>query len=372
MKIIQLPQFSASFKGSFIRSLEKLQEHSRGDYEFVYCFPRAVKEREWMIDFQKKHKVYFTSDAVKSSTKEILNILKVENPDILHTHFEGYDVPCVKAVKRYTAATGKNIKIIWHKRNQFSYHPHLLKKAYQAYFFRHHYGFWGKDVNLIYVNETVGYFVKKHRYPFPFKGVEEVIQNGIEVNRFDGHAHFPFDSKEVFTFGSLGSRNIQKRIDTLFKAGKILQERGRRFQIVVTLGTDTAKIIRETFKVDVPNWLKPMEETSDILRFYKKLNCYVSTSVHETFSNAIAEASMFGMPVIQSDIPGTAWNAGNPSAFLFKMLDPVDLADIMEKVMDFSKEEMKKRCAISRKNNIEKYGIEKWCERILDFYKRAR
>lgn len=35
-------------------------------------------------------------------------------------------------------------------------------------------------------------------------------------------------------------------------------------------------------------------------------------------SMAIAEASIWGLPIIESDIIGTSWNRNNPSTFLFE------------------------------------------------------
>ncbi|MBF0846977.1 glycosyltransferase, partial [Streptococcus danieliae] len=72
------------------------------------------------------------------------------------------------------------------------------------------------------------------------------------------------------------------------------------------------------------------EQTKDIASLFNSVDCFISSSEYETFSYAICEASVFGLPVIQSDIAGTMWNAENPSTFLFKVNDAVALCKQMD------------------------------------------
>lgn len=74
------------------------------------------------------------------------------------------------------------------------------------------------------------------------------------------------------------------------------------------------KSTSETF----PQWLEIVPESDNIATIFEKATCYISASYYETVSMAIAEASIWGLPIIESDIIGTSWNRNNPSTFLFE------------------------------------------------------
>lgn len=94
----------------------------------------------------------------------------------------------------------------------------------------------------------------------------------------------------------------------------------------------------------------------------------MSTSVRETFSYAIAEATIYGLPVIQSDIEGTKWNKDNPSTFIFPSGNVDALAETMQKVMQTPYKEMISLCAQTRNNNMRNYSLDSWSGKIIEFF----
>lgn len=370
MKIIHFPQFSAPYKGSFINSLEALENYS-SELEFVYCFPQKCEEQEWMKNFRQQHKVYFTRDDVQNSLEEIIRIIEIEKPDILHSHFDGYDIPLAKAKRHFYKQQNRQIKVIWHLRNMLSYMPDWKRKTYQYFMFQLHYGYWSKNVNMIGVSKEVLQFVDQFAKFDKNKIHYANIQNGIPYQHLKNSLEFPLKQNKKFTFGAFGSRNSQKRIDILLKASDLLVSKGIEIRIFITKGVDTLDIIEKYFNNNIPHWLVLIEQFQDVNEFFGDCDCFVSTSVHETFSNAIAEASIYGLPVIQSNIEGTMWNSTNPSTFVFKSLDAEDLANKMMEVIQEPKHELREKCKQTRELNIMNYGINNWCERIIDFYKNS-
>lgn len=366
MKIIHFPQYAAPYKGGFIGSLENLTVFST-NYHFVFCFPENAKKMLWMDNFKTTYKTYFTKNDVRNSANELLNILYLENPDIIHSHFDGYDLPLLKAKYKYFKETKKDVEIIWHLHNQISFVSNPLKKIYQKIILKYKYGIKAKEVNIISVSQEMMNFVKIRRGINFNKYKSIILPNGIIRPQSKKNLK---SSNLIFTFGAFGGRNEDKRIDVLLQASEILTSKIKNFRVTITKGVDTEEIVKYIYKDELPEWLILEEQTNNVGDFYGKLDCFISTSIHETFSNAIGEATLMLLPVIQSDIEGTLWNAKNPSTILFKTIDPYDLALKMEEVMNRNKEELKQNCLITAQNNEEKYGIKNWCKDLLDFYQQ--
>lgn len=84
----------------------------------------------------------------------------------------------------------------------------------------------------------------------------------------------------------------------------------------------------------------------------------------------VAEASISGLPVIQSNIPGTYWNSDTPSSYLFKVGDSDELAHRMEELINTDKNRLKEQCNISSEINKERLNINNWCKEIIYIYEK--
>jgi hypothetical protein len=364
MKIIHISQFSAPFKGGFISALESLKNSFTVR---IFCFPLSCKHNEWMNEFISCHTVYFLNDDVNESIKEILEILILEEPDIVHSHFDGYDIPVVKAIKRFRLKSKKKINVIWHKHNFYTYHPNPIKKIYQVLFFIIKYSFYGRKVNFIFVSKGIKYFINRHQFFLPKKYISIILPNGIDIKKFYKSLDTPIDDTGLFAFCTYGGRNIQKRIDLLLYAGIEIQKIRSDFKIIITKGEDTEEIIKKIFGNKTPSWLELLNQTNQIVDFLELSSCFVSCSIHETFSNAIAEATLAGIPVVQSDIEGTLWNAENPSTFMFKSKDVSSLVTALLRVMNYNKSELLRKCIITQKRNLVAYNLNNWSVKVTDF-----
>lgn len=373
-KIIFFQQYAAPYAGNFIKSLVCLEQFLEKNYNarVFYVFPEAAKEKLWMKNFSLHHRCYFTIDEVSNSGKAILDLMNTIKPDLVHTHFDGYDMPVTKAVKQFNKEG--DIKVVWHLHDHLSFQSNILKKLYQHICFRLHYFYWGKYASVISVgSDCVDFLSNLRKRKLPFRNLE-IIPNGIDIDRLkirNVNAVIGGGKNTLnFKFLAFGGRNVQKRIDVILHAGKILISQDVNFKLVITEGTDTADVIRSVFGNDQPSWVELIPQTEYIAELFSGMNCFISSSVAETFSYAVAEASIFGLPVIQSDIQGTAWNAVNPSTFVFKNMDSESLALKMKEVMSMPQTELMQRCKISQKNNTEKYSLEAWADKVVAFYNK--
>ena len=360
--VLHFADYYAPYEGNFINSLVCLENQltkNRGKVDYV--FPMQVAYQPWWEKFSSTHTCHVTSGT--NSINEIHDIIEKVNPMIIHTHFEGYDISVSKAINN----CHNKAQIVWHMHDVITYHQNPLKRLYQYWRFFLHYFYYGKNVSAIGVSKQILDFTKKYRHMFGGNFLSsELIPNGIDFSRI--RKHEKYQTRIPFTFLSYGGRNVQKRIDLLLSAAQDLVSKFE-IRIIITKGTDTVAVCETFFGGDIPNWCQLIEQSDDINTILEQADCFVSTSVHETFSYAICEATYFGLPIIQSDIDGTRWNANNPSTFLFRSGDSHDLERAMVEVMKRDEGTLQNDISQTCTNNM-KYGIDNWCERIISFYEK--
>lgn len=289
---------------------------------------------------------------------------------MVHTHFEGYDEAACKAVRR----SGRDIPVVWHLHDHLSYHPNWLKAVYQRWCFFRHYNLptLRCRVYTIGVSQEVDGFV--HRFGGHFKG-RMVLPNGIDASRIYKTKDWTAEDDGVRRFVCLGGRNVQKRMDVALEAFKSLFDSGRlkpgAAKLRVVKGTDSDDVFERVFGRDgtLPQWLEPIGQDEDIARVFGHADCFISAAQHETFSYAVCEATLYGLAVIQSDIPGTMWNAGNPSVMLFRSLDVADLADKIEALVQTDRAKLAKDTAVTAMRNRAKYTLDAWCDAVMRLYR---
>lgn len=362
-----LAQYAAPYMGNFVASLvclEKALNHL--GYCVIYVFPQMAETKVWMTEFAEEHEVYFTCDEVRSRfcISMLKDLFHKKKPILIHTHFDGYDVAATKASACF------NCQIVWHLHNHLSFVSGWLKKIYQTLCFARHYGYYGrKGVFAISVSAETARFVSKFAFP---QGRIVVIPNGIDTSRLRGPSLYREGrtaSRQItkkVRFLTFGGRNIQKRVDLLLNAASLIAEKVD-FEIWITKGTDTEEVVRSLFR-QMPQWLTLIDQTEEIASLYGQVDCFISCSDCETFSYAVAEACYSGLPVIQSDIEGTAWNKPNPGCITFESGNEKKLAERMLQFCEQGAISMEKAGSISR--FIEsRYTLNKWSESIIKFYK---
>ena len=369
-RLLCIAQYAAPYEGNFIASLEALEAILCKEYkcEVAYVFPRLASSQAWIHKFMLEHRTFFTCNDVCHSYTELEKIREEYMPTLVHTHFDGYDLAVNKVFFN-------GVKIVWHMHNHLSYVNHPLKAIYQMWCFLQHYGWQSKNVNIISVSDEMKKFVEKWRKRSIYGtlcaggGKIQFIPNGIELSRVLNKRK-PRISDDKFIFLAFGGRNSQKRIDVLLEAGKELIKLRNDFQVFITKGTDTESVVNNYFQGNLPSWVILKDQTEDIASLFNSVDCFISSSEHETFSYAICEASVFGLPVIQSDIAGTMWNAKNPSTRLFKVNDPLALCKQMNFIIDADKEELEKQIQVTIENNRRDYSLEQWAHNVISFYKQ--
>lgn len=362
-RILHCSQYAAPYEGNFIKSLSALEQRLNDvGCEMVYVFPENVQQQKWWTSFSIRHRVYLTAIDLTSSIEEVADIIVDVKPDLIHTHFDGYDIPVVRALKKLNLS----VPVVWHFHNALSFLPNFAKAVYQGFCFLRHYYLYGEEVSAIGVNEEVLSFCTRFRGLFGGSFMHSaVISNGINLDRINPCAEYI--PHPIFSFLAFGGRNSDKRIDLILSAAKNLIKE-YKFKIYITIGTDTKEVVNHFFHGNIPTWCILLEQSDNINAVFAHADCFISSSVHETFSYGICEASVYGLPVIQSDIEGTKWNSNNPSTYVFKSENVDDLAGAMKKVMSEDFYLLSNKTKETQSRNIKEYSLDAWCGKIVNFY----
>lgn len=372
-KLLHIATYAAPYEGNFVRSLRALEAELKSYVTSVaYVFPQSVKNQPWYEGFAQDHEVHVTGNNFNHSHNELFEILEQVQPDFIHTHFDGYDISACKACRRYERKHSKRIVQFWHLHNAKGYGLRSWHKYYWGMKFWWQYGYHGKHANIISVNDYMLRFARHYRTMWGGKDFDHsaIIYNCLDLTRIET-PELPLPAHTPYTFLALGGRNAPKRVDVLLNAATILANQGTPFQILITKGSDTEQVVCQYFNNDIPAWCKLLEQDGNINHLFQKTDCFISTSAYETFSYAICEATIYGLPVIQSNIEGTAWNEKNPSTYVFESLNAQQLSQQMLAVMNEDRNDLAKRCAKTRQQNSTAYPISKWCEMVIEFYKKA-
>jgi glycosyltransferase involved in cell wall biosynthesis len=361
--VLHAAQYAAPYEGNFIKSLKRLEEDLCAEgATMAYCLPRQAEGQPWFPEFRQLHKVYTVDPWDAAGVREMLDVLR---PSIVHCHFEGYDVTVSKAIGLIDEYSPK---VVWHLHDWFRYVKNPLKAIYMRWCFFRHYCLNANGVSVIGVCDEIVRFVSRFKQMGGTNFYrKQTILNGIDLNRVE-RPNVNATPHNPFTFLTFGGRNVQKRVDIVFMAFREIFKRNAdaSYRLLITEGTDTRETIEKLCGGVMPRWCQLIKQTDNINAVFAMADCFISAAEYETFSYAVCEASIYGLPVIQSNIPGTKWNNANPSTFLFSPGSVGELLAQIERVAGVFRSLPDARCR-SRQNNL-KYSLVHWSKEIIQFY----
>lgn len=379
--------YEAPYGGNFIKMLVALGKKLQNNYkcQIYLVFPEQA-EKEWLKMLKQDFCVIYTKKPYNKSTNDFIKLFREKNINLVHTHFESYDIPVAKAVKK----VNKGIKMVWHLHDHISVHKKNVSypffRTLKTHFtFMLHFGYYGRKAFFVPVSMEVGNIenhYRNHIFTLPKENLTieqlnsiklirgQMVINGIDLSRIGKRK--PSKTQLIENrFLTFGGHTILKGIPTILDAAEFLQQSGYNFKIGITKGIGTEDYVNNRYANKLPDWLNLLEQTDNINSLFADYSCFISASTKETMSMAIAEASIYGLPVIQSDIPGTWWNSQNPSTYLFHVGNAEDLAKQMKKVIEADKEILWVKCQKTAVHNENLLSLDNWCENIISIYSRV-
>lgn len=359
MIILQIAAYYAEFSGNFINALLELDKkvYSK-ENKMIYAFPNEAKQREWCVELQKRRKVYFlplkNARLNVKTYKMIRRICILEKVDIIHSHFELYDIPSLFCSSR--------TKIIWHVHDALDAEKKGIKKTIRKV----QYKFFSKRVYIITISEY-------DKQKLISKGVRnnciKVIPNGI---RTDCLKNIDIQkNKPVFL--TMGWDFERKGVDLILQASKRLKDEHYDFEVIINCRFQTINLIKKYVDIEKEKWLFIQYPKVHIEDIYKDANIFIQASRYETFSFAVCEAAYAGLKVIISDIDGLAWAKDLKYVSVFKNENVNELYEKMkEHIISFNKNKNLENIRYNRILIDNNYSTYRWVEDILQFYERIR
>lgn len=354
--ILQVCAFGAPNPGNFMASLIQLQGkmHEEG-YETIYAFPEKARGKEWCRNLAKTNKVYFLPEAkarILPKTYRIFRQIYKENQiQILHSHFELYDVPA-------TITAPKNVKVFWHLHD-------ALKENYEKGSFsrklltRIQYGNLGKRAVLLSVSKEHAHFANKLGFN---KNQILYFPNGINTKRIRPISKL----NDAFQFLMFGWDVKRKGVDLAVEAMNRLNSK----QVVIKIvGEKECQAYLMRHQVPGIIYQKPVKDVNEL---YSQAAGFLHISRAEGLSYALLEAIYAGLPIICSDIPENLFAKEFRNIIFVKSGNSNEIVNAIKKMVieydTYTKENMEHNQEIIEK----KYSLDSWCKKLLKLYLNLR
>lgn len=366
MNILHISNYKANFEGNFINQLKniKYEVELRGG-KVIFIFPDEAQKYEWANVLAKKSCVYFLPTPKIGNFFALLKNLKViceiENIDIIHSHFDGYDIPA------YYASKNKK-KVIWHYRNSLdTSRLSKIKKIYAEICIFLKYNIFSPKKRIIFMSESYkskginsGKVKEKNSIVIP-NGINIDILNlkSINANEIKKQYNIVDKSKTILTFGG---DYYRKGIDIVINVYRKLNR--DEYNLFIVASEQIEKKIKELHKIEKNEGIIFLRPTHEVINYYSMADIFISASRKETFCNAVAEAAYLGINVISSDIEGLEWAKDIPIVEFFKLDDEKQLIQCIESIKVYNSEKM-----LESKNKIEnEYSNRAWAKKVFDYY----
>lgn len=353
MVVLHVCAFAAPNAGNFIATLTQLEQTlgARG-IQTIYAFSDGARDKSWCREIQKRTKVYFLPTAnarILPETYRIFSAIHKENRvDIIHSHFELYDVPA-------TVTAPKGARIFWHLHDALK-ENYMKAGTTRKLLTRLQYGIFSSRAVLLSVSEEHAAFAKDLGFP------AEKIQyfpNGINTDRIKPVS---FAQSEGF-FLQFGWEVIRKGVDLVVQAARLV--RSADVRIVIVGQEKCREYLEENCPSDMIQYRTPV---NDINALYCNAKAFLHVSRAEGLSYALLEAIYAGLPVICSDIPENQFARAFRNVFFVENENTEEIARTIDCVNSQASGVQQADVDFNRALIRQQYSLDAWVDRLVRLY----
>lgn len=362
--IVHVTLWSSPYLGNFMSSEIALARAARAELGLGSHFVLApgAEGQSWLADLDREGITWSILPARRRRWRaHVDRVIDERSAALVHTHFTAADVVAAGA----SAAAG--VPCVWHIRTGFNGYPlrrRLTDVVKMRIVARR------RVARIITVSPWLAEFAARRGAP---REKIVTIPNAIVLERFAdpparaaARERFGLDADVDVVLG-LGWWPDVKGVDVLVDAVAKLAERGAAPSLLLVGEEQMRAFLAGRFQTPPP-WLHTSGFVSDPAWLYAAADIFVSASRHEGQSSAIGEALACALPVVMSDIPGTAGWGAAPRIATFPSADASALAERLAELLAMTPQE---RAAKGGENRewVRGRGVEAWCRRICEIYR---
>lgn len=368
MRLIHLAAYGGTYPGSFIPMVRGvLNAGQQRGWRAEAVFSETASDRPWLSQLADSGiSCHFAADSHRRRAQLVKDIVAVDEPLILHTHFASFDVPAVAAALRRG-----NAVVYWHKHGGLCHDAKArIRNTLKA-------GVLGRHVEeILCVAPNV--VRDAQRCLAPRKRLV-LLPNAIDLSMFQPadagrrsrareQLGLSLESRVILHFGWDWHR---KGGDVLLEAISALARRGEATNLVVLTVADDQTARAAAAAARVSKHVRALPPTDDVQSLYAASDLFASPSRSEGHPFAVVEALASGLPVIASPIPGHEMVAQSAKACRITRLDHALWADAIAATLREPSAEREARLTEDRGRLVDTMDIHAWSERMLARYERA-
>jgi len=365
MNVLHIMDFAPPYAGNFIASIRCLEKHlNNSGGKVVYLFTEIARQQNWCADLLKENKtvyfidVSFFSKRIKyQNIRRLVDIIKEEQIDILHTNFVAYNYTLF-VIKFFFLS---RIKIVGQFQNHFIVPENRYKKI-KIFFTKATFD------RIIGVSESV---------------VESIIDAGINpdkitcitnslaterLGKYDNYCLSDDNQNVILMFGWPFKR---KGVDIAIEAIRQLNSAGSDLILAISLSGGQSIFeneIKKQLEV-VPQWIKLLKPREDIATYYNAADIFLSSGREEGLAFAALEAAYCNCLLIVSAIGGNPQDI--PYTEKYDVENVEQLKGAIKKILNLSKTEVDKIRILQKDYVTKTYDLDNWAESIINNYRNC-
>jgi glycosyltransferase involved in cell wall biosynthesis len=362
--VVQVTLWNSPYLGNFMSSQLSLARtvRMRLGLGTHFVLAHGAEGQPWLADLDAAGVTWSILPARRRARRAHLDaVMREHSAALVHTNFTVADLAAS------SAAAALGVPCVWHIRTGFNGYPpaqpakDLLKMRIVAR---------RRVARVIAVSPWLADFTASRGVP---RGRIEMVPNAIVVQRF---ADLPDRGAARERFGLEAGADVVlcmgwwpdvKGVDVLVDALAMIADRQPAMSLLLVGEEQMQSFLAERLPTRPP-WLRTSSFVSDSAWLFAAADIFVSASRHEGQSSAIGEALACGLPVVMSDIPGTAGWGGAPHMLTFPSEDRGTLAARLEQLLEIPVEARAVTGTENRNWVGEHFAIDVWCEQICAIY----